>query len=170
MADDTRDSKPEAVNTALGEMKLEEELAPEALALNGTLDEAPTPELYKRSPSTTSWQGRDTSQSPVKKDSSDETPKSEYDEETISGDISVTAEPGKTPKLIRKGSQKVVARPPPLFDHLPDATEEALSVFQVIKDCIYGSKYMGYSEHDPLDCDCAEEWSEYIWAPGVARY
>jgi histone-lysine N-methyltransferase SETD2 len=48
--------------------------------------------------------------------------------------------------------------PPSLFDHLPDATEDACSTFQVINDCLYGSRNMGSSDHDALDCDCAEDW------------
>lgn len=70
---------------------------------------------------------------------------------------------GDALKLSRKASRKAAAsQAPRLFDHLDDVTEEATSGFQIIKDCIYGSKYMGYSEHDALDCDCSEEWSEYF--------
>lgn len=65
------------------------------------------------------------------------------------------------PKLSRKSSTKVRARTPPLFDHLPDATDEAKAGFQVITDCLYGSKNMGSSVHDALDCDCAEEWRKF---------
>jgi histone-lysine N-methyltransferase SETD2 len=103
------------------------------------------------------------SQSPIKKQSASQTPKSEDDEEEIiGGDITFTVEPGKAPKLSRKSSQKVVARPPNLFDDVEDSTEEAVTVFQVIKECIYGAKNMGNSEHDILDCDCSEQWSEYL--------
>lgn len=49
-----------------------------------------------------------------------------------------------------------------LFDHLPDATEESCKGFQVINDCLYGSKHMGASQHDALDCDCAEDWRKFI--------
>jgi len=78
-----------------------------------------------------------------------------------------------TPKLSRKDSQKTAARgrSPQLFDHLPDATQESYGHFQVINDCLYGSKHMGSSEHDALDCDCAEEWRKYRpHRPGAARY
>lgn len=51
---------------------------------------------------------------------------------------------------------------PPLFDQLPDATEDSTRAFQVISDCLYGAKHMGSSEHDALDCDCAEEWREFM--------
>ena len=69
------------------------------------------------------------------------------------------------PKLSRKASslQKTSGSNTPArgnratFDHLPDATEEATSQFQVISDCLYGSKHMGASDNDALDCDCAEE-------------
>jgi histone-lysine N-methyltransferase SETD2 len=167
MADDTRDTKPEVVDAALSEMKLEEEGLPseaeDTIALNGTYD-APTPKGFKRSRSSTPAARKSSSQSPVKRQSASQTPRSEDDgDEIIGGDITVTLEPGKAPKLSRKSSQKVVARPPKLFDHVEDSTDEAITVFQVIKDCIYGSKYMGYSEHDALDCDCSEQWGEYLW-------
>ncbi|KAK0646281.1 hypothetical protein B0T16DRAFT_329989 [Cercophora newfieldiana] len=64
------------------------------------------------------------------------------------------------PKLSRKASQKNVKPSPPLFDHLPDVTEESCSTFQVINDCLYGAKNMGSSEHEVLDCECAEEWRD----------
>jgi [histone H3]-lysine36 N-trimethyltransferase len=72
-----------------------------------------------------------------------------------------TPENEPAPKLSRKPSSKAVSRTPPLFGHLPDVTEESKATFQVIPDCLYGSKNMGASEHDALDCDCAEEWREY---------
>jgi histone-lysine N-methyltransferase SETD2 len=168
MADDTRDIKPEAVNTALEDMKLEEGALPKAeegldtIAVSGEYEQAPTPDDYKRSQSTTPGPVKSASQSPIKKQSPSQTPKSEYDEEIIGGDITVTVEPGKAPKLSRKSSQKVISRPALLFHDLEDATGEAIGVFQVIKDCIYGSRYMGSSEHDPLDCDCSEEWRKYL--------
>jgi histone-lysine N-methyltransferase SETD2 len=148
-------------------MKLEEgdwpSDAEDTVALNGTYD-APTPEAIKRSRSPTPMARNSASQSPAKKQSASQTPKSEEDgEEIIGGDITVTVEPGKAPKLSRKSSQKVVARSPRRFSHMEDSTDEAISVFQVIKDCIYGSKFMGSSDHDALDCDCSEEWSEYLW-------
>ncbi len=167
MADDTRDLKPEVVDAALEEMKLEEQDAldegRDTVMVNGNHNgEAPTPEDFKRSRSSTPAVKNSASQSPLPTESASQTPKSPVDEqeETISGDITVTVEPGKGPKLLRKSSQKVISRPPTLFNDRPDATEEASRVFQLIKDCIYGSKYMGSSEHDALDCDCHEEWSK----------
>lgn len=64
------------------------------------------------------------------------------------------------PKLSRKVSSKplVVRAAAMLFDHLPDATQEACETYRVINDCLYGSRNMGSSEHDVLDCDCSEEW------------
>ncbi|CAK7214102.1 histone methyltransferase set2 [Sporothrix bragantina] len=70
------------------------------------------------------------------------------------------------PRLSRKSSsiQKTSRSATPsskpgriLYDHLPDATAEATSKFQVIPDCLYGSKNMGLSDLESLDCDCAEE-------------
>ncbi|KAI9841290.1 MAG: histone methyltransferase set2 [Thelocarpon superellum] len=74
------------------------------------------------------------------------------------GELAVKLEPGKAPKLSRTASQKFVARPPPLFDHLPDATEAATSSFEVIPDCIYANRHMGSSDQEALGCECAEEW------------
>jgi histone-lysine N-methyltransferase SETD2 len=168
MADDTRDVKPEMVNEVLGGMNLEEGASADELhdtiAIRGSYSQAPTPDPIKRSRSATPAFPKSESHTPIKVQSESQTPKSEFDgeEETIGGDITVTVEPGKGPKLLRKSSQKVVSRPAPLFSDLEDVTGEAIEVFQVIKDCIYGSKYMGSSEHDALDCDCSEEWGEYF--------
>lgn len=175
MADDTRDMAPEAVDEALSDMKLEERGSSvdplDTIAVEGTYSQAPTPGSMKRSRSSTPLlplRKKSESQSPIDPQSASQTPKSEYDaEEIIGGDITVTLEPGKGPKLSRKSAQKVVAHPPTLFNDLEDATDEAIGVFQVIKDCIYGSKYMGSSEHDPLDCDCSEEWSKYYELPNL---
>lgn len=163
MADDTRDIRPEEVDAALGDMKLEEGKLQngtgDTIIVNGESKHESTYGRSKRSRSSTPAVVESRSQSPKRKSTS-ATPKSELeDEETIAADITITVEPGKVPKLSRKSTQKVIARPPTLFTDLPDATAEAGSVFQRIKDCIYGSKYMGSSEHDALDCDCSEEWS-----------
>lgn len=164
MVDDTRELQPEVVDAALGEMKLEQgiEVQDFANVTNGTNGYISTPTEIKKSHSNTPGFVNSCSQTPSRRQSTSQTPKSgdEEDEEIIGGDITVTVEPGKAPKLSRKSSQKVIARPPPLFDDLPDSTEEAASVFQVIKDCIYGSKNMGASDHDALDCDCPEEFSK----------
>lgn len=62
-------------------------------------------------------------------------------------------------RLSRKSSQKATpTREPPLFDALPNMTPEACKSFQVIPDCLYGSKNMGSTENDAFDCDCREEW------------
>lgn len=66
------------------------------------------------------------------------------------------------PKLARKASAKAAPRAPTrpamLFDGLPDMTETSKEHFQIITDCLYGSKSLGSTEHDALDCDCTEEW------------
>ncbi|KAI7770134.1 hypothetical protein LZL87_002505 [Fusarium oxysporum] len=62
-------------------------------------------------------------------------------------------------KLSRKASQKLAAsREPVLFDHLPDMTAESCNFFQLIPDCLYGSKHLGSTDNDALDCECREEW------------
>ncbi|KAJ5081352.1 hypothetical protein NUU61_009616 [Penicillium alfredii] len=73
------------------------------------------------------------------------------------GDLVVKQEPGQPPKLSRSSSQKVVSRPPPLYTHLPDSTQDALATFEQIQACWYANKYMGYTEH-AMECDCTEEW------------
>lgn len=81
------------------------------------------------------------------------------DDAKQTGDGASTSGSGTAPKFSRKSSQKMVPRSPPmLFDHLPDVTEDACKTFQVISDCLYGSRNMGSSDHDALDCDCAEDW------------
>ncbi|KAL2164193.1 hypothetical protein VTH06DRAFT_3408 [Thermothelomyces fergusii] len=82
------------------------------------------------------------------------------DDTKPSADRTSTPENGTAAKPSKKSSQKTARSPPPLFDHLPDATEEACSTFQVINDCLYGSRNMGSSDHDALDCDCAEDWRD----------
>lgn len=77
--------------------------------------------------------------------------------ETIGGDITVTVEPGKAPKISRKASQKIIAQPPTLLSHLPDATDEATSSFDILTDCHYASRSLGSTEQ-ALECDCSEEW------------
>ena len=84
------------------------------------------------------------------------------DDAKSAADSAPTPENGAAPKLSRKPSQKMSRSPPPLFDHLPDATEDACQTFQVIGDCLYGSKNMGSSDHDALDCDCAEDWRKSL--------
>lgn len=164
MADDARDVKSEAVDTALEGMKIED-----GRDSNGVQDsshdvkseDVATPRDFKKSRSGTPAE-KSTSKSPAGDHSASQSPKSEYDEEEdIGGDITLTVEPGKAPKLSRKSTLKVVARPPELYNDLPDSTSESLSVFQIIPECLYGSKSMGKSKSDdddgPIDCDCSEE-------------
>lgn len=155
MSEEYKDIKPEAVDTALGDMHLEEEPSSQSSATHGN-------KHNKEEMATSTQPDRNGSHS-LSPEPSVITNKSEDDEEdTIDGEIELKIEPGKLPKLSRKSSQKVVSRPPPLFDHLPNSTEEATATFQVIRDCIYGSKYMGSSEHDALGCDCSEQWSKFF--------
>lgn len=109
------------------------------------------------SPST--WSGM---QSPKKQGTSAQssatsTPKHE---ESLPGTVTVKQEPGQAPKLTRSTSQKVVPRTPPLFHDYPSKTDEAQGGFHVLPGCIYSSKAIGATEH-AMDCDCAEEWSQY---------
>ncbi|KAF2084684.1 hypothetical protein K490DRAFT_75642 [Saccharata proteae CBS 121410] len=79
-------------------------------------------------------------------------------EETVGGDIMVKMEPGKAPKLARATTKKVVSRPAPLFLDHPDATTEAVASFDLIPDCSYGNKSMGYAEN-AYECECPSEWN-----------
>lgn len=172
MAEDTREFKPEAVDAALEEMKLEGESPPgDTIVANG-YDEVPTPGKSEKSRSSTPATKKSASRSPYPKQSASQSPKSEDEdgEEHIGGDITVTVEPGKAPKLLRTSSQKIIARPPQLFSDLPDSTEESLDVFHLIKDCIYGAKHFGASDNDALDCDCSEEWSELSQSHNIIVY
>lgn len=99
-----------------------------------------------------------TSQSPIASDMS----RSEH-EEVVGGQITVKLEPGHPPKLARSSSQKIRTKPSLLFDDYPSRTKEAQSQFDVIQACIYGSKYMGSTEHG-MDCDCTEEWGKLAYA------
>ncbi len=84
------------------------------------------------------------------------------DDAKSAADSAPTPENSTASKLSRKPLQKMSRSPPPLFDHLPDSTEDACQTFQVISDCLYGSKNMGSSDHDALDCDCAEDWRKLL--------
>ena len=78
----------------------------------------------------------------------------------VNQNVLVKPEPGEPPKLSRgSSSKKQSMNSPQLFPDLPDRTAEATSTFQVIKDCTYAAKYLGYTEH-ALECDCAEEWGK----------
>ena len=164
MALDGKDKPPEAMESGLQDMKLDtgtsssddEPLnnvrrirAMKVGSVNSSVADSP------KKPSSKS-----TSRSPTKLQSSAPSPitgKGEH-EEIIEGGVNLKMEPGQAPKLSRSTSQKTVARPPKLFDNLPDATLRATTSFEVIQDCIYAAKYLGSSEHDGLECDCVEEW------------
>lgn len=148
--------KTESVDAALGDMKLvEEDSATEAKLATPPLNTDDSPQ---RSPTPTPKQSRLPTPEDMGVKSETPTSEDEVNTEVVEGDIVVVQEPGKAPKLSRKATKKVVFRPPPLFDHLEDATPECITKFQVIQDCIYGSKYMGSADHEALGCDCSEDW------------
>lgn len=90
-------------------------------------------------------------------------PESGTVEEKVGGDIVVKQEPGQPPKLSRSSSQKIVSRPPQLFSHLPDSTDDAKATFTQIEECWYANKYMGITEH-AMECECAEEWGKFLYS------
>ena len=63
-------------------------------------------------------------------------------------------------RLSRKSSRKPARREAPLFNDVSDVTEEASSTFQIIDDCLYGSKNMAAAGNDAFDCDCSPEVDE----------
>jgi hypothetical protein len=166
MSDREDNIKPEAVDTALSEMKLEADNS----GLEAKFGLPPSPTNINRTLSQNTIKSR--SLTPEKMKSASQTPKSEDEsqEEVVDGVIIVVEEPGKAPKLSRKASQRVISRPPPLFDHLDDSTPEAITKFQVIRDCIYGSRYMGSADHDALGCDCSENWRKSKLASLTIHY
>lgn len=123
---------------AIGEMKLEEGTRKGVRAENGS----------KGAPSPLPNGTKTASSSPLSP--------SPDDQKTPSDGASST-DAAEARKLSRK-PQKAAAMAPKLFGDLPDVTDEACTVFQVINDCLYGSKNMGSTDNDSLDCDCSEEW------------
>ena len=94
-------------------------------------------------------------------------------EELVGGEVIVKEEPGKPLKLARNSSQKVMAKPAPLYDHLPDATTEATEHFEVIRDNIYSNKHIGRTDDEGYECECDENWGKSIFLaelPGIAWF
>ncbi|KAK6843696.1 SET domain-containing protein [Apiospora arundinis] len=82
------------------------------------------------------------------------------DEQKPRSESASTPDGAAPPKIQRKASSKAVPRKAPLFTEWPDMTEASKEHFQVIPDCLYGSKSLGSTEHDALDCDCDQEWRD----------
>ncbi|KAI1268562.1 hypothetical protein F5Y18DRAFT_234826 [Xylariaceae sp. FL1019] len=82
------------------------------------------------------------------------------DDRKARSDSASTPDGAHPPKLSRKSTKKTTAQPHALFANLPDVTAESCEHFQVIPDCLYGSKAIGATDHDALDCDCNEEWHD----------
>ncbi|KAF4589763.1 histone H3 lysine 36 (K36) methyltransferase [Ophiocordyceps camponoti-floridani] len=61
-------------------------------------------------------------------------------------------------RSVRKSAHKMAGPEPRLFHHLPDVTARSCESFHVIPDCLYGSKHLGSTDNDVLDCDCREDW------------
>lgn len=80
-----------------------------------------------------------------------------FDDPAVKNETESSIPENRPPKLSRKQSHKATSTPM-LFDQLPDATRDACEAFQVINDCLYGSRNLGTSNSEPMDCDCAEEW------------
>lgn len=194
---DNADRQSEPIANAVTAMKLDPDATPDTPILNGAgamskhdfyaASDASSPACSKDTYALSASQSasRPTSRSPVKNE-----PEGDYDhnqvsdeakfeatetaqpdnmEEKVGGDISVKLEPGQPPKLTRSSSQKVAARPPQLFLHLPNSTAQAEETFEVMDACTYANKYMGYTEH-AMECDCAEEWGKYSLSSFLRSY
>ena len=179
MGDSPRVIKPEAVEISLEEMKIksgspsgdERSHSPDQTVNTGILETSTltTPPELLSVPSTLPRQF-EASTPPTP-----EVPAKPYSEvesdgdKIFKGEVSEGMSPEKPAKLSRASSRKIVARPPPLFDHLPDDTSAAKATFEVIPGCLYGSKYMGSSDQEALGCECSEEWSESGCVPWRLR-
>lgn len=108
--------------------------------------------------------GPSTSHSPAQMSPRSQSPVESPDkhEQVVGGGVTLKMEPGQPPKLARNIPQKVVAGPPKLFLDSPSRFDEAQKTFQVLPECIYTSKYIGSTEHDSMECDCAEEWGKFL--------
>ena len=167
MSDNGRVQKPQPVELGIKEMKIKSGDSSEEEAYGtirvGKIKEESAPASGTNSPMKLDMKHdvKSITPSPRKarrRSTSPETPKNEH-MQAVGGDITVKQEPGQLPKLARTASQKVMARSSRLFDDLPDVTDEATSVFQVLTECTYSAKYLGTTEH-AMDCDCAEEWGK----------
>lgn len=171
MSDNGDVKNPVGLEADVKEMKIEEDDTDKGLA-QGFPQAMPDQEERTASGSEDDARRKSkrNTETPVKSQSAVQSPivKSEQ-EEVIGGDITVKLEPGKAPKLSRSQSQKIIARPPQLFAHLPDATEEAKATFDVLPDCTYAAKHLG-STDPALECDCSEEWGTYYSAPTFRIY
>ncbi|KAF2145929.1 uncharacterized protein K452DRAFT_242332 [Aplosporella prunicola CBS 121167] len=161
MSDAGTESKSAQLESEVRDMKLEAE---SPVGPGGADPETESQDLGKQQPASTGSPtplqppaaSRTQSPAMMEKQSRSSSEDAER-EEMVGGDITVKLEPGKAPKLSRSISQKIVSRPPPLFSHYEDKTQEAIGSFEVIAACTYGNKYMGSTEH-ALECDCVEEW------------
>lgn len=103
-------------------------------------------------------EGGDSTSPDESKSSRTRSPSMSPDDRKTPSDSVSTPDVGQRPKLSRKASQKMAPRPIVTFLDVEDSTAEACTLFQVLTECVYGSKTIGSSEHDTLDCDCNEEW------------
>jgi histone-lysine N-methyltransferase SETD2 len=166
MSDSGEDMKDPGLAEDEPEMKPDDALAGAVTNGEGAHSRSRSPS-HPQQDHTRTPKSRSTSHSPVKnvkKESGTSTPLGAGGlEATIGGEVSLKMEPGKMPKLSRTTSQKVTARPPPLFLDEADKTEEACQGFQVIRDCEYQNKSLGLTEDEGLDevqCECDEEYGE----------
>lgn len=93
----------------------------------------------------------------VNKSERTDSPAAKDEEQVVRGAVSLVQEPGERPKLAHTAATKIKARQPQLFAHLPDATDEAQSGYDVMTACTYANKYLGTTDH-AMECDCTDEW------------
>lgn len=76
--------------------------------------------------------------------------------------IRIPAEAKPPPPSRKPSHPKTSTRDPPLYSDLPEVTADSCKTFQLIPDCLYGSKHLGSTDNDAFDCDCREEWSMFF--------
>jgi hypothetical protein len=155
MANNDLDASAAQLEPDLHELKLEGALDGDSEGPVKAERAAPMP-LSAIPPRMKTSQSRSQSPTYKKQESESPSPSSSLHEETLGGDITLMAEPGKAPKLSRAAS-RTITRAPPLYLDLPDSTAIAKETFVVLPECTYANKHIGTT--DPaLECDCGEEW------------
>ena len=158
MSEDKRSRRNRVLESSVEDLHLEN--GNSKRAMGGRRREANTLSNSPFTPNDTSVASE--TQSPIKDEKASESPhvgSGKY-EENVGGGVTVKEEVGQPLKLSRTTSQKIIARPPPLFDQCSSETEEARSTFDVIPECTYTSKHIGSTEHGSMECDCQEDWGQ----------
>jgi hypothetical protein len=164
MSDNELEKQEEQIESEVRELKLEGVSDTEDALNHPTSHHSAVDALTPKMETSPSKKTRSSTQSPAKSPSGSQTPVEKL--ELVGGDIMVKLEPGKAPKLARTSSQKVVSRPPILYNDEPDMYDEATSTFEVIQECNYATRWLGSTEQ-AMECDCREQWGK--WHPNFLQ-